>query len=568
MIWGMSLVVRSVINFRRLLRNALARLVRRPPEFVTIELSGSLPDFETRVGFLRRRLQRGPTPPTLEGLRARVDRILYDGRVRGVVFRVKDLAASWTALEEVRGEFVLLKEHGVRVVVHLLEADTASYYLACAADEILAVPLATVRPTGVRTRVNFLRDTLKSVGVRAEVVAVSPFKSAGDVFVRNDFSRESREQAERLLDRRYEELVAAMVSGRGLSSQEAGARIDGAPYSAREALEVGLIDGTAYEDELPQRLGVTGKGAKIEEWAASSRALRLPYLKRRRRRVGLVSLSGTIVRGRSRRMPFPLPFFGGEQAGSDSVVGALRVAERNRRVGAVLFHVDSRGGDALASDLIWREVERIRRRKPVIVLMGATAASGGYYVAAAADHVMAHRTTVTGSIGVILLRPVASELYERLRVNPVAMERGAHSGLMDPSREPTEDELRVLKGQLAFFYDEFKDRVQEGRRIEPGTLESIAAGRVWTGTEALEHTLVDELGGFRAAVTKACELGEVDGARDSTALASIAPPRSGRPVPADPVERAGEVFDEVGETIALVRRGGFWALSPYDLRDA
>lgn len=563
----MSLVVRSTINLRRLVRNALARLTRRPPDFVSIELSGSLPDFETRTGLLRRRLQRGPAPPTLEGLRARVDRILHDGRVRGVVFQVKDLSASWTALEEVRAEIAQLRERGVRVVVYLLEADTASYYLACAADEILAVPLATVRPTGVRTRVNFLKDALGSVGVRAEVVAVSPFKSAGDAFARNDFSRESREQAERLLDRRYEELVAAVVQGRGMSPDEARARIDGAPYGAPAALEARLIDGMAYEDELPERLGADGARAKVLEWTAASRALRLPYVGRRRRRVGLVSLSGTIVRGRSRRMPFPLPFFGGEQAGSDSVVAALRLAERNRRVGAILFHVDSRGGDALASDLIWREVQRIRRRKPVVVLMGATAASGGYYVSAAADHVMAHRTTVTGSIGVILLRPVASDLYRRLRVNPVALERGAHSGLLDPSREPTEEELRVLQGQLAFFYDEFKDRVQAGRKIEPDVLESIAGGRVWTGTEALERDLVDELGGFRAAVAKACELGDVDGARDATSLASISPPRSGHPMPADPVERAGEVLDRVGETVSLLGRVAFWALGPYDLRD-
>ena len=563
----MALVVRTAINLRRLLRNALAGLTRRPPEFVVIELSGSLPDFETRTGFVRRRLQRGPTPLSLEGLRARLDRIVRDGRVRGVVFRIKGLSASWTALEEVRAEFARLRERNLRVVVYALEADTLSYYLACAADEVYAVPLATVSPTGVRTRVNFLGDALGRVGVRAEVVAVSPYKSAGDTFTRNDFSRESREQAERLVDRRFEELVAAVVEGRGMSPEEARATIDGAPYSARSAIAARLIDDALYEDELPGRLGGESAKARLAEWGTASRALRLPYLRGHRQRVGLVTLSGTIVRGRSRRLPFPLPFFGGEQAGSDSVVAALRVAERNRRLGAVLFHVDSRGGDALASDLIWREVERIRHRKPVVVLMGATAASGGYYVSTAADHVMAHRTTVTGSIGVILLRPVAAGLYDRLHVNPVAVERGAHSGLMDSSQEPTEEELSVLKGQLAFFYDEFKDRVREGREMTPDFLEEIAGGRVWTGTEALKNGLVDELGGFRAACAKACELAGMGTVADLSPLVAVSPPRSGHPMPGDPVERVREAYDEVAGTVRLVRRSGMWAIAPFDLRD-
>jgi protease-4 len=158
-------------------------------------------------------------------------------------------------------------------------------------------------------------------------------------------------------------------------------------------------------------------------------------------------------------------------------------------------------------------------------------------------------------------------LYERLRVNPVALERGAHSGLMDPSQEPTEEELRVLEGQLANFYEEFRDRVEQGRKMDPVALETIAGGRVWTGTEALENGLVDELGGFRAAFAKACALAAMDRRDDLASLVAISPPRSGYPMPADPVERAREAFDEVGETLSLARRAGVWAISPYELRD-
>src|SRR5215212_6122617 len=563
----MSLLTDVLVNLWRLLRNAYVRLLRRPPDYVSFEVAGSLPEFESRVGFIQRRLRPGPTGPSLEGLRGMLARISSDGRPRGVVLRLRSLDAGWAALEELRRELVAFRERGGRVVAYLLDpVDSRSYYLACAADETLATPLATVGVIGVRARVNFLKDALGRLGLEAEVVAVSPYKSAGDPFVRNDFSRESREQAERLLDRRYEELVGAISWGRGLSPEESRASIDGAPYSAPEALSRGLLDGVCYEDELPERLGEGEKRAKLADWDAARKALRVPYRRSSRRRVGLVSLTGTIVRGRSRRLPVPLPLHGDEQAGSESVVAALRLAERNRRVAAILFHVESPGGDALASDLIWREVERIRVKKPVVVLMGNAAASGGYYVSAAANHVVARRTTITGSIGVLSIRPVARSLYEKIGVHPATVERGARAGLLDLSRSPTPDELRVLREQLSFMYDEFKDRVTRGRGVGATELEGVAGGRVWTGAEALDLGLADEVGGFDEALRKARELGKVE--RDvPEALIKISPPRSGRPAPGKPAEAAREMIDEVRDAVLDLRAARVWAFSPYDIHE-
>jgi protease IV len=561
----MSLFIDVLVNLWRLLRNAYVRLLRRPPDYVSLEVSGSLPEFESRVGLLQRRLRPGPTGPSLEGIRGRLAGISADGRPRGVVLRLRSLDAGWAALEELRRELLAFRERGGRVVAYLLDpVDSCSYYLACAADEILATPLATIGVIGLRTRVNFLRDALSRLGLEAEVVAVSPYKSAGDPFVRNDFSRESREQAERLLDRRYEELVGAISQGRGLSPEGARARIDGAPYAAPEALSRGLLDGVCYEDELPERLGEGDKRARLAEWGAAHKALRVPYRRSLRRRVGLVSLSGTIARGRNRRLPVPLPLLGDEQAGSESIVAALRLAESNRRVAAILFHVESPGGDALASDLIWREVERIRAKKPVVVLMGNAAASGGYYVSAAANHVVVRRGTVTGSIGVLSIRPVAGGLYEKLGVNPATVERGARAGLLDPSHSPTSDELRVLQRQIGFIYDEFKDRVSRGRDVGAPDLEGIAGGRVWTGAEALDLGLADEVGGFAEALRKARELGKVE--RDAPeVLLKISPPRSRRPAPGKPAEAAHEMVDEIMQDILRLRESRVWAIAPYDI---
>src|SRR5215218_6903581 len=563
----MSVLTDVLVNLWRLLRNAYVCLLRRPPDYVSLEVAGALPEFESRVGFIQRRLRPGPTGPSLEGLRGILARIAGDGRTSGVVLRLRSLDAGWAALEELRREITAFRERGGRVVAYLLDpVDSRSYYLACAADEILAAPLATIGVIGLRARVNFLKNALGRLGLEAEVVAVSPYKSAGDPFVRNEFSRESREQAERLLDRRFEELVGAIARGRDLSLEEVRSAIDGAPYSAPEGLSRGLLDGVCYEDELPERLGTEGRRAMLVEWSAARRSLRVPYRRSPRRRVGLVSLSGTIVRGKSRRLPFPLPLLGGEQAGSESVVSALRLAEKNRRVAAILFHVESPGGDALASDLIWREVERICAKKPVIVLMGNAAASGGYYVSAAATHVVARRSTITGSIGVLSIRPVAEGLYEKLGVHPAAVERGARAGLLDLSRRPTPDELRVLQGQIRFIYDEFKDRVSRGRSMEAEDLEGIAAGRVWTGTEAHELGLADEIGGFGEALRKARELGKIE--RDGPeVLLKVSAPRSGRPAPGDPAEAAREMVDEVKQALSELGASRVWAVAPYEISE-
>jgi protease-4 len=563
----MSLVVDALVNLWRLIRNARVRLLARPPDFVWVEVSGPLDEFETPVGFLRRRLAPGPTPPTLERLRAMLDLISSDGRPRGLILRLKNLDAGWAAIEELRGEILAFRERGHRVVAYLGDlVDTRSYYLACAADEVLATPLADLNVTGLRARVDFLKDALDNFGVEVEVVAVSPYKSAGERFVRDDFSEESREQVGRLLDRRYGEVVRAVSHGRGITPREAESKIDLAPYGAREALAEGLIDGVLYEDELPRRLGSEGRSARLSEWPRARRSLRVPYRKRSKRKVALVSLTGAISRGRSRRLPVPLPFAGRDQAGSESVVAALRLAEKNPRVSAVLFHVDSPGGDALASDLIWREVERTNAKKPVVVLMGNAAASGGYYVSVPASHVVARGGTVTGSIGVLTIRPVASGLYERLGINPVAIDRGARAGLLDPSRRPDDEERRVVEGQIQRVYGEFKDRVARGRGIDAEDLERIAGGRVWTGEEAIELGLVDELGGFREALRKARELGGVH--RDvPEVLLKITPPRGGRPTPGEPGQALMEMVGAAWGAVSELGAGGTRLLSPYEIRE-
>ena len=560
----MSLLINALLNFLRFLRN-VRRALRRSPDFVWMPVTGALPELKpSHRSRLSRRLDPRTLAPSLEDIRARLDRVLADGRVRGVILRVENLDAGWAALEELRTEIDRCREQGKGVVAYLADGgDTRSYYLASAADEIFASPLSTLSVVGLRVRVNFLKDALGSLGLETEVIAVSPYKSAADPISRTDFSKESREQVERLLDRRFDTLVTGISAGRDISPERVRSLIDNAPYSAAEAVEKRLIDGALYEDELTCRLSSGDKLAKLVEWGEARKVLRVPYRRRTRKVVGLVGVEGTVVRGSSRKLPVPLPLLGREQAGSDSVVAALRVAEKQRRVAVVLLYVDSPGGDALASDLIWREVERIRAKKPVVVLMGNAAASGGYYVSAPASRIVARKNTITGSIGVILTRPVASDLFGKLKVNAAAVGRGTRSNILDPRYRPTPDELAVLNVQLHVFYDGFKARVASGRKLHPEALEALAGGRVWTGAEALERGLVDENGGYRTALARARELAGI--AEDAPGvLIKIAPPRGARPAPGEPVREAADAVSRAVSELLVAR---VWASAPYEISD-
>src|SRR5215210_3042117 len=282
----MSLLVNALVNLTRFLRNA-RRALRRPPDFVWISVTGALPEFEpSRRGLLRRRLDPRTLAPSIENIRARLDRILADGQVRGVILRIENLDAGWAALEELRAELHRFRSRGKKVVAYLVDPDTRSYYLASAADEVFASPLSTLNVGGMRARVNFLKDALGRLGLETEVVAVSPYKSAADPISRSDFSPEAREQTERLLDARFDELVTAISLGRDIPPERVKTIIDKAPYSAAEAVRNKLIDGALYEDELAGRFSDGEKPARLAEWGVASKSLRLPYRSRGARRPG------------------------------------------------------------------------------------------------------------------------------------------------------------------------------------------------------------------------------------------------------------------------------------------
>ena len=514
----MTIIITWLINLTRAIRNGWRRLLRRRVDYVWIELSGALPEFAVTPPWWQRRFLGARESASLHGLRRKLQRIAADPQASGVLLKIDGLAAGWATLQSLRDELAHFRASGKRAVAYLLTPDMAGYYAACAADEILIPPSAFLMITGLRAEVLFLKDALAKVGLAAEVEAVSPYKAAGEMFVRSDISPENRAQMERLLDLRFAEIVRAISAARGMTALSARAAIDAAPLSGTAALERGLVDGLCYEDELATRFKIGDCELEILDWDAAKRALRLLPARRQRKLVAVVQVEGTITGGNSRNLPIPIPLFGGQQAGADSVAQALRQVERNRRVAAVVLYVNSRGGDAFASDLIWREVLRVRKSKPVVVAMGDAAASGGYYIAAPASAIVAQPGTLTGSIGVVSLRPITAGLLERAAINTVVLSRGAHSGVFSISQPPSDDERQALRDLIFTSYAEFKQRVCEGRDMSEERLDPIAGGRVWLGQEALELGLIDQLGGLPAALLKAQELAGLPRDRDARIL--------------------------------------------------
>lgn len=521
-------------------RNGLRRMRRARVDYVVLPVGGPLPERSgPKRGFLERRLPLPPDPLSMQELNSKLQIIADADNVRGVVFVFRGFSAGLATLQNFRAAVLRLRAAGKEAIVYTPYVDLAHYYAASAADAIVIPPSSHFEVLGLYTEVTFLKDTLAKVGVKAEVVQISPYKTAMDRFSRDDFSPEYRAQLDWLLDDQFDMLTADMAAARGLEQAAMRQIIDDGPLTPEAALALGLVDGVAYDDQLPSWLEkrthaersaiatetATGQGdaisdstspkgkdstkpIKLMQWRQARRLLIEKHRRRPRRYIGVVSLEGLIDMGTSRTPPIdlPIPFIGGKTAGDQTLVALLRRVEKLDDMAALIFHVDSGGGSALASDLIGRQIEQIAARKPVVVYMGNVAASGGYYVSALARHIMSQQATLTGSIGVIQARINSDGLYDKIAANRVAIERGLHSGLYRSSGPMSAEDREINWRTINVIYDQFKAVVARGRNMTPDQVHEVGAGRVWTGRQAQGHGLVDSHGDFVDAIRKAAEL--------------------------------------------------------------
>lgn len=539
------------------------RSLGKPPDHVIFVLENDLPALPDPPRALWQRFTSRPRL-SIKELGERFDLIANDPRIKGVVLHLRPVGMSMATLQDLRELVGKLRQSGRRVVAWAPFYTTGTYYLACSCDEILLMPTGTVQPLGFASTGMFLRDGLARFGIEADFVQISPYKSAADVFTKSHMSPELREQVTWLLDSQHKELMSAIGKGRVLDERGAQALVDASPYTDDAANKNRVVDAVIPEEALSERLGQgAGSPVTIGTWERAQAKMRsaAPTLGRGKY-VAVLRIVGTIVDGRSGKLPvkppIEVPLLGDDRAGDLSVVQAARVIADDKRAAAVVVYVNSRGGSATASEAMRQALSVIASRKPLVVAMGPIAGSGGYWVSTPARWIVARPGALTGSIGVLAGKIVTGGMWSKLMFNRETVAFGQHATIEGDEKPYTDEEREIVKGQIERIYKLFLEVVGAARKMTPEEVHPIAAGRVWTGRQAFERKLVDELGGFDAAVRKA---------RSLAGLSATAPVREARApkrmIPPPAIAGAAGYFTYLLEGAALLTRTPALAVMDY-----
>lgn len=472
----------------------------------------------------------------LDGLR----RARSDPRVRGLVAKVGGSKLQLAHAQELHDAVRAFREAGKLTMAWAetfgeLGPGNVPYLLATAFERIYLQPSGDVGLTGISLEEQFVRDALRKLGVEPQLGQRHEYKTAANTFLERGYTDAHRQMSGRLVASLSEQVATAVAAGRGLAVQEVRKLVDRGPLVAREALDAGLVDELSYRDEVYDEVRRrAGADARMQYVTRYNRAFVQHVARRLARRhedaIALIHGLGPIRLGRGGRNPLA-----GASMGSESVSAAFRSALKEERVKAIVFRVDSPGGSYVASDVIWRHVALARRAgKPVVVSMGRVAASGGYFVSMGADAIVAQPGTLTGSIGVLAGKAVTAGLMGKLGVSHDAVAEGDHALMFSANRTYTESEWERVHASLDRIYDDFTTKVADGRGLSTDQVDALARGRVWTGADAKEHGLVDELGGIERAVAIARERANIPSDADvdvriypkTTPLERLRPPES------------------------------------------
>ena len=442
---------------------------------------------------------------TLSEIIEEIEKLKDDENVKGLVFKSGNFAAKFAQRTELKNAFLDFKSTGKKIVFYYEGITGANYaFAASIADEIYLNPIGSIDLKGISVNVPYFKDLLDTLGIDIVNLKSHDYKTAGNSLTEDHMTDAERETYEALLDDFYIEIVMMIEEGRGEKlTKSVEQLIDEGPYwNADKALELGLIDGVIYEDQLEKEIKDNYQSAKIVKKYHNNVAT-TDWSKPKEDKVAIIYAIGSIHSGEG------LP---GKSIGSVTTAKAIKQARENKAIKGIIIRVDSGGGSALASDIIGREVELCnsgKNKKPVIVSMGGVAASGGYYIAAYADKIIAQPSTITGSIGVIGIFPVFERLYEKIHVNWDTVKRGEHADLYSTHRQITAEEKKIAEEAIQHFYDRFISIVAEGRNLSKDDVHKIAQGRVWTGKQAFERGLVDALGGMDLAVKEMKKLAAI-----------------------------------------------------------
>ncbi len=462
-----------------------------------------------------------------ENFKARLDRIhkaRLDKDVQALYLEIDGLSVGYGKLDELTRAIAAFRATGKKAFAYVESGSTKDYLVALACDDVCFPESTWLMLTGVRMEVSFYKDLFEKLGVVADMLQMGAFKGAAEPFTRNSLSKENREQLTSVVDDYFEKSIVDRIvkarPARKFTAEKVKQLIDAGPYSARGALRAGLIDRTGYPDAYPAAMKAMLKASSVkvvknygkkkeEELDVFGLYRKLLFgptrsVTSRAPKVAIIYATGAITSGKSGSS-----LLGGEVMGSETMVKAIRQAEEDKTVKAIVLRVDSPGGSALASDLIWNELRRCK--KPVVASMSDVAASGGYYISMGASKVYAEPGTLTGSIGVVGGKIATGGAWNKIGVKTEVISRGAHSGILSSTEPFSKSERETMKGLMQDVYDIFLDRVianrqKAGQKMTRLQLEKLAGGRIYTGRQAKANGLVDELGTLDDAVAAAWKM--------------------------------------------------------------
>ncbi len=472
-------------------------------DWAEIKLSGSYPEHQQMPGLF------GDLVENLATCMDRMHQAAKDKSIKGVVLHIDGLEIGWARLNELQTAVAEIKASGKPVWARMNDGSNKDYLLAASCDRIFMPESGTLMLTGLRAEVMFYKNLFEMLDIKADMLRVGAFKSAAEPYTRSEMSPEFRQEMEEILDDYYVSMVSQISAARKFPEDKVKAVIDEGLISTARAKELGMIDDIAYHDQLVDLIaaGDTSLDVRIrEDYRKKKMNAELDLFSlmeilsggdsqtsSTRPRIAVVRLEGMIVSGAS-----PMSLFSEASISSDKIVPLIEKLGKDENVKAIVLRVDSPGGSALASDLIWRALEATN--KPVVASMGDTAASGGYYISMGADAIFAEPGTLTGSIGVLGGKIALDGLMKKFGVTTSVIQRGRNSGVLSSTMAFSDSERESMQQMLNTVYTQFTQKAATGRHMEYAALEALARGRVYTGRQAKEIGLVDQLGTLADAI--------------------------------------------------------------------
>src|SRR5579884_1990268 len=457
---------------------------------LVLSLSGEVPE-AAPIGIDIPLLQTQPTP-TVRDVWTSLHEAATDSRIKALVIQPRMLLAGWARLEEIRQDIADFKKSGKPVYAFLQGPGSREYYLATAADKIFLSPGDMLDVKGFHVEELYFKGTLEKLGIGVQVDHIGRFKDAGDIFTRTNMTPETREVLNQVLDQIYGDFCTTTGSGRRKSADDMKALIDMGPFLAAQAKATGLVDELGYEDEvyadLKKKTGVSNLNkTRIQTYfrAVPGSGDHLAML------VG----EGDILRGDLSDSPQS-----GDTLSSGPFIKLVRQLRDDHNVKGVLLRIDSPGGDAVASDEILHELKLLSSKKPLVISMSDVAASGGYYISLTGTSVISYPNTLTGSIGVLYVRPNIHGLLDKIGIAEDGISRGKLADMEDLSQPLSDAAQQKLHESISATYRIFVTKVAAARKKTYDQIDALAQGRVWMGAQAEQNGLVDQLGGLDQAV--------------------------------------------------------------------